>query len=202
MRNSGINKDRIAHAGVERHTIGAVHLDIRIFHQVLSRTGRQRRIDLAGNDGSGKAHNFRHDGGEIAHAAAQVENAIARLQVERAHPGSQRTWLAIAQVARGIKRDGDVVINVASIGRRCGQVLNLTGRHVWHSNLPGARAQKVLARHAGEGLDQCGRVQVGSILNLIRIKTAALVEGHGLDWSRIAEPCGRVTRGGHIRKAF
>ena len=182
MGDSGIDKDGIVCAFVQRRAIARMHRHIWILGQIVSGAGRQTGIHFAGDHVPCRSNYFGHNRRVISDAAAQVKDAITNLQIERVDPKRQGTWLAVVQMASGIDGYQNVVVELARVVNRC--VGRGAGRPIpsdnGKRNLPRPGAEKLLPRHTRKSCDQSGRVEISSVLDFLGVETATLIERHDL----------------------
>src|ERR1035438_5744177 len=163
--------------GPEQRSVRPVNPSLRRIPSWISSVGAAVALnDLDGDHAPAGSNYFRHDRGVVTHAAAHVIDAIAALQMQRVDPTRERAGLAVINVLGGIQRDNDIVVEVARLASRPVRQLDQPGGgqrpYFSGSNLPGWRTEELLARHAGESLDERRRCQVGGLLDFLGVETA------------------------------
>jgi hypothetical protein len=154
MRRAGADDDGVDLAGIVRAPVAGHHLDLRPGGKVVPGARRQLSIVLDRHDTARRSDDLGKDGGVVAGAGADLQHALAALQVEMIEIMRPETRHAVVEAARRVDADQHVVVDpVRRVVGRHERQIGLAERY----DAPGAGAQEPLARHGGIGIDD-GRV--------------------------------------------
>ena len=147
MSDAGIDQDGVEHLTGRERARGA-HLDPRHRGEVLAGAGVERLVDLEADDAAGRTDAGGDDGGVVAEAGAEMQDAVTGRERERVDRGAEQRRRAVEEHARRVEGDGDVVIHVPGIG--VGRLPRSGLKVDFAADRPRPSGQELLARHGGD----------------------------------------------------
>ena len=125
----------------------------------------EKRVDLDADRLAVDAEGGRRDRRVVADAAADVEEAVGRVQFEEVEPGEERDGVAVVQRTGRVERDEHRRLEMHGVAVRR---LAVRAAVAGVEELPGAGADEIFAADRGEAASQARIPQVRDFRDLVR----------------------------------
>src|SRR5947207_9830802 len=99
MGNAGVDENGIERLAGRRPAVSMSHFNPGHGRQIHGCTGGQIGIDLERQDASFRPDRVSENAGVVPRGTAQMENALSRCKPQRVDTKTEKTWLAVEELA-------------------------------------------------------------------------------------------------------
>lgn len=172
---ASVNEDRVARTGIISAALAMHYIDVYEVFEILTCATGEVGVNLDAENVTSWPDDLRHDRRVVADTTSHMNNGVPLVQFEGLNTESQIARLPIVQVSVRIDRDEHVTVQMHGVICRGDFVIVCVGIGI--QNVPGAWAEKCLARNGRKRCNQGVRRETRGSPHCLGVAPANALEG-------------------------